>query len=640
MPVPQRIERTVKLTVLALLALAGMLMVSAAAAAPSPTAGPEDADPPEVAKATLVGPREVVVRGLPQAAATATEHAREVIAPRRFPADLSADPPSPAPAANAVDPAFSAASEPNTPPTPSSAELEGLDNEDNAAITGGVVNPPDPQLAVGPDYIVEMVNIVGLIRSQGGATVQSFSLASFFGVPSGFGDTDPKVIYDALSGRWFASYVAFVNNPGNHNDEGHLYLAISESSDPTGAWNVYVHSYSQVFPDYAGIGVTNDKLTVSSNIFDIDQPFYFGEETVVIEKADVLAGAPAASVGLFAFPFNLDRFTVRPAHSLSSVDDQYLVTRSRTSATTLTVIRITGTPDAGNVTEASATNLSITSQSAPPDSQTMGGEAIDSGNERVLDAMWRDGSLWASASAACVPPGDTTTRSCAHLIEVDTTASPPAVAQDIMFGAAGEYFSWPAVRTDASGDVYVSLTHTNSTIFAEARAAGRLVSEPPNTMSGSTLLRAGEAVHSSDRWGDYLAAAVDPDFPQCVWIVGQYAKDITFPPPLISSDWNWGTYIAVTSYSGGCDSDNDAWADSAESTIGTYPTLACGADAWPPDINSNGQVQIDDVTFVAGKFGLSSGEPGYTPRAELASQNGSIQIDDVTAAASSFGAAC
>lgn len=103
------------------------------------------------------------MRDLPQAAAAATEHAREVIAPRRFPSELRRDPPSPAPAANAVDPAFSAASEAYTAPTPSSAELEGLDN---AALTGGIVNPPDPQLAVGPDHIIEMVNIVGLIRAD------------------------------------------------------------------------------------------------------------------------------------------------------------------------------------------------------------------------------------------------------------------------------------------------------------------------------------------------------------------------------------------------------------------------------------------------------------------------------------------
>ena len=596
MAMPRRLPRLIKFSPLAFLVLIGLLMTGPATAAPI---SPPHTAPSREVKATLQGPRQVVVRDLPPAAGTATGQAQEVLASRRFPPEWTAGPLSPAPAVNALDAAFSAESESNTPPTVSTADFDGLDNDDNGALTGTIVRPPDPQLAVGPNHVFEMINIVGRIYSRTGATLQSFALVDFFSVPSGYGDTDPKIIYDALSGRWFASYVSFRDLPGPRNDEGRLHLAISQTSDPTGAWNLYFLSYAQVFPDYAGIGVTGDKFTISSNIFDIDQPFYLGAHTVVIEKADVMAGAAGANVGLDDFPFDLNRFTVRPAHSLSSVNDQYLVTRSGTSSTTLIVIRITGTPDAGNVTEASATDLTIISQSAPPDSVTAGGGAFDSGDQRILEAIWRDGSLWASASANCRPQGDSVDRSCAHLIEVNATPpTTPSIAQDIMFGAAGEYFSWPAVRTDASGDVYVSLTHSNSTIFAEARAAGRLTSEPANTMSGSTLLRAGDVVYTGGRWGDYLGAAVDPKFPECVWMVGQYAKDTTQ-----SSDWDWGTYIAATSYSGGCDSDNDGWTDAAEAIIGTNPALACGTNAWPVDSNSDSIITSADLSEEAAVIG-------------------------------------
>jgi hypothetical protein len=92
------------------------------------------------------------------------------------------------------------------------------------------------------------------------------------------------------------------------------------------------------------------------------------------------------------------------------------------------------------------------------------------------------------------------------------------------------------------------------------------------------------------------------------------------------------------------DIDGDGWTNTAEEFIGTNASNACTPAGWPPDPapipNGNGLAQIDDITFVAGKFGLSSGDPGYTPRAELASQNGSIQIDDVTVAAGKFGQSC
>lgn len=95
-----------------------------------------------------------------------------------------------------------------------------------------------------------------------------------------------------------------------------------------------------------------------------------------------------------------------------------------------------------------------------------------------------------------------------------------------------------------------------------------------------------------------------------------------------------------------CDPDIDAdgWTNAAEQFMGTSSTNPCIPAGWPPDIapvpNGNGVVQIDDVAFVAGKFGLSSGDAGYTARAEIANQNGTIQIDDLTAVAGKFGNAC
>ena len=100
------------------------------------------------------------------------------------------------------------------------------------------------------------------------------------------------------------------------------------------------------------------------------------------------------------------------------------------------------------------------------------------------------------------------------------------------------------MTTDASGDLLVSLTRTNAGVFAEARATGRRTSDAPNTMGASVLLRAGDLVHTSGRWGDYLGAATDPDAPGCVWLAGEYAKS--------TGGSDWGTYIAALSYDASC----------------------------------------------------------------------------------------
>ena len=82
------------------------------------------------------------------------------------------------------------------------------------------------------------------------------------------------------------------------------------------------------------------------------------------------------------------------------------------------------------------------------------------------------------------------------------------------------------------------------------------------------------------------------------------------------------------------DDDGDGFSDTAEAFITTDPLNTC---SWPPDIISNQAVQVDDVTFIAGRFGQNTGDANYTPRAEIASQNGAIQVDDVTAQAGYFG---
>ncbi len=526
------LSRGAALTLLALL----LALLAALASPGSPQAAGR-------ARQFLAGPHHVLVRDLPPAPPAQARGDSERVVPRRSAPALFAlaGDSSTVPAANAVDSGAAA----GAGPTLLANRFEGIDNGDNLSLAGFTLTPPDPQVAAGPNHVLEMTNVVGRIFDKKGAALLSFRLADFFRMASGWYDTDPRVIYDAPTGRYFATYVSFIDNAGSSPDFGRLHVAISQTDDPTGAWDVYYLPYTDVLPDYPGIGVTDDKFTVSTNLYDIDARHvvapclppqgFCGEQTVVIEKSELLAGVAAT---VFAFPENPGRFTVRPAHSLSATSDQYLATFDLSAglpSTRLTLIRLTGTPAAGNVVEASAVNLPVLGQSSPPLSRTAGSGTIDSGDFRLLEAAWRDGTLWTAASAACTPPGDGTVRSCAHLIAVDTDAG--AVTQDITFGAPNQYYSWPSVRTDAAGNLFVSLTHTNSGIFAEAAATGRLAGDPPGTLGGTTLLRAGDVLHTSTRWGDYLSVAVDPVDPACVWVAGEYAKSTSGP--------DWGTYLAA-----------------------------------------------------------------------------------------------
>jgi hypothetical protein len=499
---------------------------------PTPGSTPSALRPPQ---GQLAGPRRVVPRNLSPAPKVESRSGQPRLIPRLAP-KLKRDPRAQAPQANALD-------RPSTGTSPSRSApdivsgFEGLDSTDN--LFG--LSPPDPQVAVGPNHVVEFVNVTGRIYTKAGVPVSTFSLDDFFGVFSGAFSSDPRVIYDDVHHRFFASFVD-LDYGANFGD---LFLAISQTDDPTGAWNQYVASFPGAVPDYPGIGVTDDKFTLSYNLFGLFSSNFIGEQTLVVQKSDVMAGD--VSPGASFFPINANRFTVRPAHSLSATNDQYLTTFDILSnggslpLTEMTVIRITGTPDSGDVTEASATDLPVLTQDIPPASVTAGPGYIE-GDFRMLEAVWRDNSLWSSASAACIPPGDGGARSCAHLIEVATLGA-PSVLQDIMFGAVNQYYSWPAIRTDSAANLYVSFTDAHSGMFASAQVAGRLSTDPLGTITGSCLLKAGQVVHNSGRWGDYLGAAVDPADPSTVWVVGEYAKNDGFV--------DWGTYIGSLSYTTG-----------------------------------------------------------------------------------------
>jgi hypothetical protein len=88
------------------------------------------------------------------------------------------------------------------------------------------------------------------------------------------------------------------------------------------------------------------------------------------------------------------------------------------------------------------------------------------------------------------------------VIEVNTSTT-PAIAQDIMFGAAGGISRMAGAGDRCVRTICMSRLHTNAASFAEARVTGRLAGDPPEHDRFDCPERAMRA--RSSRWGDYLA---------------------------------------------------------------------------------------------------------------------------------------
>jgi len=168
----------------------------------------------------------------------------------------------------------SAASSPSEP-------WDILSNDDNFAVYGRGIIPPDSNIGAGPNHIFQMVNWVGRITDKSRSVLQDFSLRSFFGVENGFTELAPRIIYDARSGRWFATYLEFDDT--SQRSSLILMVSRSQTGDPTFTGNPTDNSYcrfyigSQIsnlpgvsyetrfYQDFAQLAVSDDKVVITFN---------------------------------------------------------------------------------------------------------------------------------------------------------------------------------------------------------------------------------------------------------------------------------------------------------------------------------------------------------------------------------------
>src|SRR5712691_1564987 len=390
--------------------------------------------------------------------------------------------------------------------------------------------PPDVQIAAGPNYIVEMVNIIYGVWTKQGALVKVSGLASLWGSGSDY-IGDPKVLYDSQSGRWFASLLDVT--------QGSVRVGASASSDPTGNWYTYSFKTSGYCPDQPILGVNDDKVMVSANDFLPGSKgcsgTFVGLQYWIFNKSQMLTGA---SVDYQFIPPDSSLFSLHPVHSLTSTKTEYVV-NSFASGSGLNLYSITGVPPSVQISQHT---LSISTLRLPPAApQLNAATQIDTGDNRVLDASWSNGTMWISLNDGCTPAGDSALRSCLRLIEVNTNTN--SVLQDWDVATPGYYYFYPALRADSKGDLFVVFGYSTSSVYPSVAVAVRGFAEPNNTLQQPITLAAGSGpeVNATGfcpeyplcRYGDYFGATTDPSDPSSVWVAGEYGNQS-----------GWSTWIA------------------------------------------------------------------------------------------------
>ena len=431
----------------------------------------------------------------------------------------------------------------------------------NSCCGGGGSVPPDPELAVGPNHIIAVVNVAFEIYDKSGNILQpATTFASLFAAnpacdaaPNGV--FDPNAIYDEEADRFILGI------DGNGTD---YCIAASAGSDPvTSGWNTYnfMTNFGNAFHDYPHAGVGLDAIYMGSNQFGGTIPGGFEGRVFAIDKAALYAGSPTLTVVTHSTgfdgtpqPANLHGFnqgtwpTSGPHYIMTEVFD----------GPTHTVWSWTDPFGAnifnrdGDVDLAAAAGSPCPSQSCfPVDNPQQGGFNIQGNDFRGLDTEYRNGFLWTTQTISCNPGGGTV--NCVRWAQVDPTG--PSVVQAGVFGSSGEWRFFPDLAVNHCDDMSVGYSKSSPSMFPATWVTGREATDTPGFLQAETQLKAGELTYTSFetndpqfqayRWGDYTGMTIDPDG-LTFWYLGEYAKNTgnTVGNP----DTRWGTYIGSFSY--------------------------------------------------------------------------------------------
>lgn len=412
--------------------------------------------------------------------------------------------------------------------------------------------PPDTDGAVGPNHYVAFVN--GRFKVYGKAaphTVTTNKPDDQFwidaGIPSSLASdnvSDPRIIYDPVSQRWFASEIT-VENIGNS-----ILIGRSETNDPNGTWKAasFVPNGSR-FADYDTLGLDANAIYIGTDDF----PSSGGPVSVTvvsIPKADLLLSTPdisrrkvvartlsGANYGWTPQP--VTNFSPTATHgSVLGVNLDGSASPSHIYRTTITW----NAADPGNPTFNGATTFTPQPTFYPdwgyqPDVNT----PLDPVDDRFGSMTFQVGDLIYAVHSISVDSlgvgadytATTTTDGVRLTILSDSGNS--IVAEATWYNTSFNYID-PSIAANAAGDFVIGFTRVGPSApsgYAGSYAVpGRI--DPANPGAGITFgseltLKAGvtnyqlQGAGFAQRWGDYSATQVDPNSQTAFWTIQEYA---------------------------------------------------------------------------------------------------------------------
>ena len=476
--------------------------------------------------------------------------------------------------------------ESETPSTPS-LTFDGLSDVDTGNLTGFIVVPSDENLDVGPNDVVQTVNLAFRVWDKNGNPRTSPRLISSLfsklgGICAHTDNGDPVVLYDRLADRWFITQFAFVSSTA---PPYHQCVAVSKNGDPTGVYFTYDFQTPGVeFPDYGKFGVWPDGYYMTVNQFTNGGPFN-GVGMYALDRKKMLVGDPTAAFIYFnlnltahpegvnsTLPSDQDGLEAPPAGAPNVfaylISDEFEDPGFNVDALKLYNFH------ADFVTPANSTFIerpespvpiapydprnppgrSEVKQPAPavPPAGSAAGDYLDSIAYHLMNRLQyrnRGGIETLVSSTTVNVSGVAPTTSALYQagvryfqLQKASPGSPYLLYDNATFSpdagnpATGLNRWLPSAAIDHAGNLAVSYSASSTSVFPSIYYAGRDLNALGG-LTGERHLFDGTAVQlaSQNRWGDYQSLQLDPSDDCTFWTTNQYYS--------VNSQFNWRTRI-------------------------------------------------------------------------------------------------
>ena len=407
--------------------------------------------------------------------------------------------------------------------------------------------PPDTNGAVGATQYVQIVNAnFGIFDKVTGALLMP--VAANNTVWSGFGgaceannDGDGVLKYDRISNRWVITQLSVSTTPYTEC------VAVSKTSDATGAWNRYAFSYGTDFDDYPKVGVWPDAYYITYNIFANGSSFS-GAKLCALDRAKMLKGKKAkqqcfqlSTAYGGVLPADLDGAKAPPAGS-----PNYMVNYGSNSLNLWRFHVDWATP--ANTTLSSPVNIPVAAF-AP----TCGGgtcvpqngttQRLDSLADRLMYRLaYRNFGTFESlvVDHSVAANGGSGVR----WYELRSPGGTPTVYQSGTFAPDSSYRWMGSIAMDKVGDIAVGYSLSGKKTYPTIAYTGRVPTDALGTMESEKIVKAGAGSQTGGltRWGDYSAMSLDPVDDCTFYYTNEYLK--------ASGSFNWSTEISSFKFPG------------------------------------------------------------------------------------------